>query len=267
MRDNIGNFGIFGILLNYFLTGLFLKKISPNFNKIWKNKSFLEGIYYNYNLNLLNNCEEISFFKGINFEKLKIKEIFDKLISQLSFEINEKFKFKILEDYILKFIWPTFGYLFAGLPILINPLDNHSNSSNMKSFIVNKRLILSMADAGSRLMYSIKDISRLNGITDKIFTLLVNLHQVHDSNFQYGYNSTNNNLLKVNGGFGSNYQLNSFSSKTKLLRSTANNNFELGTIQRNFPGLRLEHINIIPPSIDGPFNKNYLIKDRSSSLN
>ncbi|KAG0691285.1 hypothetical protein C6P40_002676 [Pichia californica] len=266
LRDNIGNFGIIGILLNYFITGLILKNYSPDFSKIWKIKSFFESIYYNYNLNLINNCEEISFYKGISFERLKVEEIFNKMINHLNLEINQRFKFQLLEDYILKSIWPAFGYFFASLPILFDSSLNSSiASSNIKSFTVNKRLILSMADAGSRLMYSIKDISKLNGLTDRIFTLLVNLHQVHDSNFMYGY--IDSNKIKPTGGFGSTYNISSFASRSKIrgFNYNINNNnsnnsnnfnyFENGTIQKNFPGLRFEHIDIIPPSIKGPFAK------------
>lgn len=257
LRDNIGNLGIFGIFANYLITGMILRNQSPNFSKIWKTKTFLQGIYYNYNINLINNCEEISFYKGIAFERSKVGEIFSRLINHCKYEINEKFRYQLLEDYILKSVWPAFGYLFAGLPILMD--QNYSSDSNaaglssgnIKSFTVNKRLILSMADAGSRLMYSIKDISRLNGITDRIFTLLVNLHQTHDSGFQYGYSNS-----KPTGGFGSTFQLGSFAmaSRTKLksLGSMVSDHYETGTIQLNYPGVRLESADVIPPSYLGP---------------
>lgn len=258
LRDNIGNLGILGILLNYLITGLILKNYSPNFSRIWKVRSFLESIYYNYNLNLINNCEEISFYKGIGFERLKVEEIFKKLISNLKSETIERFNYQLLEDYILKSVWPAFGYFFASLPILFDNVSSKNNlaSSNIKSFTVNKRLILSMADAGSRLMYSIKDISSLNGLTDRIFTLLVNLHQVHDTNFSYGY--IDKNKLKPTGGFGSTYNISSFASRSKIRGNNLTNNsniVENGTIQKNFAGLRFEHIDIIPPSIKGPFSK------------
>ncbi|ODV86108.1 hypothetical protein CANARDRAFT_198085 [[Candida] arabinofermentans NRRL YB-2248] len=252
LRDNIGNLGILGILLNYFLTGWILKIKSPNFNKIWKIKSHLEGIYYNYNLNLINNCEEISFYKGTKIEKLKVGKIFNNLLNHNAFEILQKFKYGLLEDYILKCIWPAFGYFFSSLPILFN--YQTGESSSIKNFIVNKRLMLSMADAGSRLMFSIKDISRLSGVTDRIFTLLVNLHQVHDVNFQYGLSSDtqqHNNMPNI--GFGSLLKMNSFASMSKLqayynLQNSASIN---GTIQRSYPGLRFEKIPIIIPSSKG----------------
>lgn len=260
LRDNIGTLGIVGILSNYLITGMFLKNWSPNFSKLWKVRTFLEGIYYNYNLNLINNCEEISFYKGIKIERLKVTKIYNKLKNHLKYEINQRFNFHVIEEYILKSIWPAFGYLFAGLPIILDSAstdvhDAVSSSANIKSFIVNKRLILSMADAGSRLMYSIKDISRLNGITDRIFTLLVNLHQAHDSSFQYGYSDPSNQRLT--GGFGSNYHLTSFASRSKLRPNSAA--FQVGTIQTNYQGLRIEHSNIIPPNIKGPNGQPLLI--------
>ena len=49
----------------------------------------------------------------------------------------------------------------------------------MRQFITNKRLLLSLADAGSRLMYSIKDVNTLTGYTDRVFNLLTQLHRVH----------------------------------------------------------------------------------------
>ena len=262
LRDNIGSLGILGILLNYFVTGIVLKNYSPNFSKLWKVENFFEGLYYNYNLNLINNCEEISFYKGISFERLKVQEIFNKLMSHLRFDTITRFRYQLLEDYILKSVWPTFGYIFAAIPILFDSTESVA-SSNIKSFTVNKRLILSMADAGSRLMYSIKDISQLSGLTDKIFTLLVNLHQVHDMNFNYGYADTKSN--RITGGFGSTYNMSSFASRPRLAIGHGNMNpktnspavytFEHGTIQKNFPGLRFEHISVIPPSPKGPYGK------------
>ncbi|GME89853.1 unnamed protein product [Ambrosiozyma monospora] len=262
LRDNIGTFGIVGILINYFLTGLILRRNSPNFSKLWKVKTYLEGIYYNYNLNLINNCEEISFYKGIKFEKLKITRLFRNLISHIEHETVLRFNYQLLEEYILKFTWPAFGYFFAAIPIIFDGgsgIDMDS-TTNMRSFIVNKRLILSMADAGSRLMFSIKDVSRLGGVTDTIFSLLVNLHQVHDSNFQYG--------LKANAtGFGSSLRLNSFASKSKLQQNQLLllNNGITGTIQKSYQGLRFEDIPVIIPSSEGA-NGEHLVNHLSFQI-
>ncbi|VEU23149.1 DEKNAAC104037 [Brettanomyces naardenensis] len=261
LRDNIGTVGILAILSNYLITGMMLKRQSPNFNRLWKKKTQMEGIYYNYNLNLVNNCEEISFYKGIGFERRKVYRIFKDLADHIVVEIKERFAYQLFEDYILKFTWPAFGYIFAGLPILFEkPKSGYvpDETSNMKSFVVNKRLILSMADAGSRLMYSIKDINRLSGVTDIVFTLLVNLHQVHDSNFQYGLTNSQGN------GFSSNFKINSFVSRQQLANGSIGTGTAIysnginGTIQNSYPGLRMERIPVIVPSPKGVNGKHLL---------
>ncbi|ODV95919.1 hypothetical protein PACTADRAFT_21035, partial [Pachysolen tannophilus NRRL Y-2460] len=226
LRDSLGTIGITGIFINYFLTGIFLKKRSPNFSKLLKQRTTLEGIFYNYNLNLINNCEEISFYKGTRLEKLKIVSIFNKLMDQLYSEYEIRLIYQFWEDYILKYSWSALGYLFASIPIFFNDLmsstgsakKTFSESRNMKEFIINKRLMLSLADSGSRLMFSIKELSRLSGCTDRIFSLLSNLHQVHDfKKFQFG--ATGNEIK--------------------------------GTVQANYPGLRFEKLPIIIPSNKG----------------
>lgn len=225
LGENLGSGGISAIFLNYFVTAYLLKNFTPPFGKLTKEKSSLEGEYYNDHLNLINNSEEIAFYNGTELEKNKINKIYNKMMDHV-FKINSaKLTYNILEDYVLKYTWSAFGYIYASIPIFIVSLTNDgkikpsTEERNMRQFIVNKRLMLSMADAGSRLMYSIKDISKLTGYTDRVFTLLTTLHQVHATEFNYGA-STPADLL--------------------------------GAIQYHYNGLRFEKINVFIPSANGP---------------
>lgn len=255
LRDNLGAPGIVAILLNYLVTGVMLKRQSPNFNNLWKERTQKEATYYNYNLNLITNAEEISFYKGIGFEHTRVSNIFKDLTSQIVKEITQRFHYQLFEEYLLNYVWPGFGYLFAGLPIIFSKSAYETEETNMKSFIVNKRLILSMADAGSRLMYSVKEISRLSAATDVIFSLLVNLHKAHDAHFEYG--------LKGGGDFASRAKISSFSSKLQLNVTTVNG--LCGTIQTQYPGIRMERIPVIVPSSDGLYGK-HLIENLSFNI-
>lgn len=199
LRDNLGSGAIIGIFANYFLTAWLLKRNTPSFGKLSAKETHLEGQYYNENLNIITNCEEIGFYKGSVIEKSKLNETFKELIGHINKSINISFGYSILEDYILKYTWSAWGYIFSGLPVFLDelwPAENKSNESksdvskmerrNMRQFVINKRLMLSLADAGSRLMYSIKDVSELTGYTDRIFQLLTNLHKAHSPRFDYG---------------------------------------------------------------------------------
>lgn len=220
LRDNIGSLGVGGIFVNYFITGLILKTFTPPLGKLASSTSKADGNYYTYHLNLINNSEEIAFYQGTTVEKGKVLELYNTLMDKMLLMDRSKFNYNCIEDYILKYTWSGLGYVFASIPIVVTTISSGVNSeeSNMKEFIVNKRLMLNLADAGSRLMHSIKDISQLTGYTNRIFTLLSVLHRVHSNDFAYGANALENSDIR-------------------------------GTVQRNFRGIRLENIDVVIPSI------------------
>lgn len=226
LRDNLGTFGVTGIFVNYFLTGYLLRKYTPPLGELVSRRSSAEGDFYNYLLNMSNNNEEIAFYQGTEVERTKVKGLYNTYFSRVLQIDQSKFNYTMIEDYILKYTWSAMGYVFASLPILTANLSSKENleNSNMKDFIVNKRLMLSLADAGSRLMHSIKDISQLTGYTNRVFTLLNTLHRVHFRRFNYGA------YVGMDAGYG---------GTKDIVR---------GTIQRNFHGIRLENIDIIIPS-------------------
>ncbi|SGZ55030.1 CIC11C00000005302 [Sungouiella intermedia] len=242
LRDNLGTGAIVGIFANYFVTAFVLKQFTPSFGKLSARRTHLEGQYYNQHLNLITNSEEIGFYKGSVIEKSKLRQTFDELMGHINKEINISFSYSTLEDYVLKYTWSAWGYVFAGLPVFLEELwptseghdhidegeappisakkDPLGEQQNMRQFIINKRLLLSLADAGSRLMYSIKDVSELTGYTDRVFTLLTNLHMCHSPTFNYGSKLGPNDIH--------------------------------GTIQRNFiNGVRFENIPVIIPGPEG----------------
>ena len=45
-------------------------------------------------------------------------------------------------------------------------------------YISNRRLLMSLADAGGRLMYAYKDLLELAGLTTRLYTLLSTLHNL-----------------------------------------------------------------------------------------
>ena len=95
------------------------------------------------------------------------------------------------QDFVLKYSWSAFGYIVTALPIFIptwaglhtdlelgGSIAQHTRErGRMKNFITNKRLMLSLADAGGRIMYSLKDIHELGSYAARIFELVAALHR------------------------------------------------------------------------------------------
>ncbi|GMM34395.1 ATP-binding cassette long-chain fatty acid transporter [Saccharomycopsis crataegensis] len=227
LRDNLGNGGILGLFANFAISAVYLKLHTPDFGKLTKEMQSIEGEYFNYHSNLINNSEEISFYNGLKVEKEKVTSIFNRLIKHISFVNNVKINYNFLENYILKVIWNSSGYIFAALPILLDSAASSNKSTSIKQFVTNKRLIFSLADSASRLMYSAKDISTLSGYVDRVFNLLSLLHRCHS--LEFNFNDQYINDIK-------------------------------GTIQNDYNGLRMEKISIIIPSRQGSYNPKIINK-------
>lgn len=56
-------------------------------------------------------------------------------------------------------------------------------ASRTESYVSNRRLLLSLADAGGRLMYSGKDLAELSGYTSRVYSLLASLHSLDNGIF------------------------------------------------------------------------------------
>ncbi|KAI5286591.1 hypothetical protein KEM52_001937, partial [Ascosphaera acerosa] len=109
-----------------------------------------------------------------------------------------------------------------------------------KDFITNKRLMLSLADAGGRLMYSIKDIAELAGYTSRVYTLISVLHRVHA-------NSYHPTAMAAAAGMDLAARGSSVADLSSVeLYSLAD---VQGTTHSGFDGVRLEHVPVVAPSL------------------
>ena len=248
---SLGPLAFFALLSNYLLTAIILRRLSPPFGKLKAVEARREGDFRFLHSRIIANAEEIAFYRGGPIEKKYLDESFKELQTWMDGIYRVKLRYNMLEDFVLKYSWSAFGYLITSLPIFLPLLDNSNNhrpaenssskstnnittnsevsalqasrvSGRMKDFITNKRLMLSLADAGGRMMYSIKDLSELAGYTSRVYTLISALHRVHaDAYFPP--------------------------------RATAPELYSLadvqGTLHKGFDGVRLENVPLVAPAL------------------
>ncbi|KAI9677153.1 MAG: hypothetical protein M1829_002727 [Trizodia sp. TS-e1964] len=233
---SLGPLASTGLLANYFVTATLLRRLSPPFGKLKAVEGKREGDFRAMHSRLIANAEEIAFYGGSDMERVFLDMEFSDLKRWMEGIYNLKIRYNMLEDFILKYSWSAFGYLITSLPVflpawgglggLLELADSAERSSRergrMKEFITNKRLMLSLADSGGRIMYSIKDLSELAGYTSRVYTLISTLHRIHAN----AYSSPR----------GTHPELYSLSDVQ-------------GTIQKGFDGVRLEAVPIVAPSI------------------
>lgn len=168
-------------------------------------------------------------------EKVFLDKEFKSLKGWMEGIYTLKIRYNILEDFVLKYSWSAYGYLLTSLPIFLpawggvggalEMVDSGERGGRekgrMKEFITNKRLMLSLADAGGRMMYSIKDLSELAGYTSRVYTLISTLHRVHA-----------NAYFPPRGTYPELYSLSDVQ----------------GTIHKGYDGVRLENVPVVAPS-------------------
>jgi len=250
---SLGPLALSGLLINYFATATLLRKLSPPFGKMKAVEGRKEGEFRSLHARLIANAEEIAFYAGGPMEHVLLDQGFKELRKWMEGIYRIKVGYNMLEDFVLKYSWSAFGYLITSLPVFLpvqggpkserptpsSRLPHGSSSAHsaiaiehggqtdesggrMKQFITNKRLMLSLADAGGRMMYSIKDLSELAGYTSRIYTLISTLHRVHAN----AYYAPRNGYPEL------------FSLADVQ-----------GTVHKGFDGVRLENVPIVAPSL------------------
>ncbi|CZS95045.1 related to peroxisomal ABC transporter 1 [Rhynchosporium agropyri] len=233
---SLGPLALTGLLSNYFLTATILRRLSPPFGKLKAVEGRKEGDFRGLHARLIANAEEVAFYGGANMEKNFLDKEFKSLKRWMEGIYTLKIRYNILEDFVLKYSWSAYGYLLSSLPVFlpawgglggIQELADASTkggreNGRMKEFITNKRLMLSLADAGGRMMYSIKDLSELAGYTSRVYTLISTLHRAHADAY-FPPRGTHPELYSL-----SDVQ---------------------GTTQKGFDGVRLENVPIVAPSV------------------
>ncbi|KAG5289458.1 peroxisomal half ABC transporter [Histoplasma ohiense] len=234
---SLGPLALTGILSGYFGTATILRRLSPPFGKLAAVEGRKEGDFRGLHSRLLANAEEVAFYGGAEMERVFLTKSFKDLQRWMEGIYSLKIRYNMLEDMILKYSWSAFGYLITSLPIflpawgglagvsemtLLSPETSDRERDRMKDFITNKRLMLSLADAGGRMMYSIKDLSELAGYTSRVYTLISTLHRV---------------------------QANAYASRRGSHPELYSLSDVQGTIHSGFDGVRLEHIPVVAPSL------------------
>lgn len=190
--SNLGARGMFAIIASYYTAGFALRKVSPAFGKLAAIETKLEGDFRNAHSRLIINAEEIAFYNGASTEEGILKRAYRDLVRHTNSILKLRVGYSFTEDFVLKYTWSAIGYVVMAAPSLFaaknasaKPKSDASSIANKtEDYISNRRLLLSLADAGSRLMYSYKGIAELAGKTSRVYSLISTLQLLDKDEFQ-----------------------------------------------------------------------------------
>ncbi|EPQ31499.1 uncharacterized protein PFL1_00834 [Pseudozyma flocculosa PF-1] len=203
LSRSLGPGGVLGLFANYLVTGWVLRKVTPAFGKLAAIEAKLEGDFRSAHSRLITNAEEIAFYNGASIEASILNRAYMRLVRHVNSIFKIRVAFNMTEDFVLKYAWSAAGYAIIASPFLFGvekkkdtpaaPQDAGAETPRAgqggvarrtESYISNRRLLLSLADAGSRLMYSYKELAELAGFTSRVYTLISTLHLLNREHYQ-----------------------------------------------------------------------------------
>ncbi|KAH8830591.1 ABC transporter transmembrane region 2-domain-containing protein [Flagelloscypha sp. PMI_526] len=184
LSRSLGVRGTLLLFVNYYAT----------FGRLAAVEARLEGEYRAGMGRVGRESEEIAFYDGGARERDILQRAYLRLIRHVNSIYKIRIAYEWTEDYVIKYLWSAAGYVLIAVPLLITrtkksiaiqagPKDRTEGTHDAvagrtESYISNRRLLLSLADAGGRLMYAYKDLLELAGLTTRLYTLISTLHNL-----------------------------------------------------------------------------------------
>lgn len=187
-----------------------MRMATPSFGKLAAEEAKLEGDFRTAHARLLTNSEEIAFYNGANRELGILDLTYRRLIKHINGIYKIRVAYNMFEDFIIKYCWSAVGLMLSSVPVFFpeyagsrvrqqelevsklaeqESQEIHDRGGDAKTgsrtqgFITNKRLMISLADAGGRIMYSYKELSELAGYTSRVYTMLRVLQDLSDDKY------------------------------------------------------------------------------------
>ncbi|KAF0513138.1 ABC transporter transmembrane region 2-domain-containing protein [Gigaspora margarita] len=192
LTKSIGLAGMMGLFGNYLLTAWILRKVTPAFGKLAAHEAKLEGDFRAAHTRLITNAEEIAFYNGSDLELSILDRTYTKLIKHINSIFKIRIAYNMFEDFLIKYCWSAIGLLMCSVPVFFPSWGGRGGRQELdggnvygkerdrtKAFITNKRLMLTLADAGGRMMYSYKELAELAGYASRVYNLLAVLHSLY----------------------------------------------------------------------------------------
>ncbi|KAG5653735.1 hypothetical protein H0H81_010992 [Sphagnurus paluster] len=216
LSRSLGVRGTILLFGNYYATVAILRAVTPAFGRLAAVEAKLEGEYRAGMGRVGREAEEIAFvdpffhlefcdppdnvypFLSFYDGGVRERDILTRAYLRLIKHVNSIYKIRIAyewtEDYVIKYLWSAAGYGLIAVPLLYTRTKrslgiqtgtsgegakpDNAIAGRTETYVSNRRLLLSLADAGGRLMYAYKDLLELAGLTTRLYTLLSTLHSL-----------------------------------------------------------------------------------------
>ncbi|KAF7795588.1 hypothetical protein EIP86_006751 [Pleurotus ostreatoroseus] len=191
LSRTLGVRGTLLLFVNYYVTARILRAVTPAFGRLAAVEAMLEGEYRAGMARVGRESEEVAFYNGGARERSILWRAYLRLIRHINSIYKIRIAYEWTEDFVIKYLWSAAGYSLIAIPVLFTRrrsvgiqtgagdgrVDDQV-ANRTETYISSRRLLMSLADAGGRLMYAYKDLLELAGLTTRLYSFLSTLHSL-----------------------------------------------------------------------------------------
>lgn len=121
---------------------------------------------------LIQNNEEIAFFKGNNKERNTLMSALDTLRDSLDDLILFKFKIGFMDNIVGRYSSTVVGYLALAMPFFSTRYSGASSEERLNQYYISGRMMMKLAESITRVILAGQDLSRLSAYTQRVCSLM-----------------------------------------------------------------------------------------------
>lgn len=129
---------------------------------------------------LIQNSEEVAFFKGNNKEKYTLMSALDNLRDAQDDSILFKLKVGFLDNIVGRYMSTIVGYLALAKPFFSDRYTDASSEDRLTQYYIAGRMMMKLAESITRVILAGQDLSKLAAYTQRVKSLEIAMEE-HNS--------------------------------------------------------------------------------------
>lgn len=126
---------------------------------------------------LIQNSEEVAFYRGNNKEKFTLMGALDNLRDALDNLILFKFKIGMMDNIVGRYMSTIVGYLALANPFFSERYSESSSEDRLTQYYVAGRMMMKLAESITRVILAGQDLSKLSAYTSRVNSLLKSMEE------------------------------------------------------------------------------------------
>ena len=161
----------------YVLSTGVLRLVSPAFGRLIAIEQQLEGGYRACHTDLVHHAEEIAFYRGQDWEKVRLNASFKDLTAHSKSIANRRLFMGCFDAMLTKYGALLVGYAVLGIPVFGSDREKYLQqvsgdaSAITRDYVRNSSLLINLAKAIGRLVISYKEVQLLAGYTTLVYEM------------------------------------------------------------------------------------------------